>query len=85
MAKLVPNWGLSAQPGSTYYLQKFNHDVFGIVEHGSNLSTEYLFDECAGPKNTDHNISYLTQNYQNGVDVCISSWIIPAARTKITT
>ena len=60
MAKLVAYWGLSAQPVSTYYLQKFNHDVFGIVEHGSGLSTVYLFDERAGPKNTDHTISYLT-------------------------
>ena len=62
MAKLVPYWGSSAQPGSTYYLQKLNHDVFGIVNHGSGSSTVYLFDERAGPKNTDHTISYLT-NY----------------------
>ena len=54
MAKLVPFWGLSAQPGSTYYLQKLNHDVFGIVNHGSASSCVYLFDERAGPKNTDH-------------------------------
>ena len=60
MAKLVPYWGLSAQPGSTYYLQKLSHDVFGIVNHGSGLSTVYLFDEQAGPKNTDHTVSYLT-------------------------
>ncbi len=60
MSKLVPYWGLSAQPGSTYYLQKLNHDVFGIVNHGSNLSTGYLFDERVGPKNTDHTVSHLT-------------------------
>ena len=59
-SKLIPYWGLSAQPGSTYYLQKLNHDVFGIVNHGSSSSTVYLFDERAGPKNTDHTISYLT-------------------------
>lgn len=60
MGKLIPYWGFSAQPGSTYYLQKLNHDIFGIVNHGSGLSTVYLFDESVGPKNTDHTISYLT-------------------------
>lgn len=60
MAKLVPYWGMSAQPGSTYYLQKLNHDVFGIVNHGPGSSSVYLFDERAGPKNTDHTILYLT-------------------------
>jgi len=38
MCKLVPYWGLSAQPGSIYYLLLLNHDVFGIVNHGSRLS-----------------------------------------------
>lgn len=60
MAKLTPYWGLSAQPGATYYLQKLTHDVFGIVNHATGSSTVYLFDERAGPKNTDHTISYLT-------------------------
>ena len=60
MCKLVPYWGMSAQPGSTYYLQKLNHDIFGIVDHSCNSSTVYLFDERVGPKNTDHTISYLT-------------------------
>ena len=53
MTKLVPYWFFSVQPGSTYYLQKLNHDVFGIVNHGSGTYTVYLFDERAGPKNTD--------------------------------
>ena len=35
MCKLVSYWGLSPQPGSTYYLQKFNHYVFGIVNHAT--------------------------------------------------
>ena len=60
MAKLVPYWGHSPQPGSTYYLQKMSHDVFGIVNHGTNASTVYLFDERVGPKNTDHTVSYTT-------------------------
>ena len=58
--KLVPYWGMSDQPGSTYYLQKLNHDIFGVVNHGSNSSAVYLFDETAGPKNTDHTLSFLT-------------------------
>ena len=60
MAKLTPYWGSSAQPGATYYLQKLTHDLFGIVNHATGLSTVYVFDERAGPKNTDHTISYLT-------------------------
>ena len=60
MCKLVPYWGLSAQPGSTYYLQKLNHDAFGIVNHAQNMFTVYLFDERVGPKNIDHTVSYLT-------------------------
>jgi len=27
MSKLVPSWGLSPQPGSTYYLQKLSNDI----------------------------------------------------------
>ena len=38
MSKLVPYWGLSAQPGSTYYLQKLSHDIFRIVDHGQKAS-----------------------------------------------
>ena len=29
MSKLVPSWGVSPQPGITYYLQKLSHDIFG--------------------------------------------------------
>ena len=60
MAKLVPYWGLSPQPGSMYYLQKFSHDVFGIVNHATNSSAVYLFDERVGPKCTDHTVSYIS-------------------------
>ena len=59
MAKLVPYWGQTAQPGSTYYLQKQSHDVFGIVDHSCGTSTVYLFDEHIEAKNTDHTVSYL--------------------------
>ena len=61
MCKLVPYWGLTAQPGCTYYLQKLNHDIFGIVNHANELSSVFLFDERVGPKNTDHTISYLCE------------------------
>ena len=60
MSKLLPNWGLSPQPGSTYYLQKLSHDIFGIVNHSNGKSAIYIFDECCGPTNTDHTMLYLT-------------------------
>ena len=60
MSKLLPHWGDSPQPGSTYYLQKLSHDLFGIVNHATNRSTIYLFDERVGPKNTDHTLSLIT-------------------------
>ena len=56
MSKLVPYWGLSPQPGSTY-LQKLTHDIYGIVNHATNISAVYVFDERVGPKKTDHTIS----------------------------
>ena len=31
MCKLVPYWGMSPQPGSTYYLQKLNHDILLLL------------------------------------------------------
>ena len=65
MSKLIPNWGSSPQPGSTYYLQKLSHDILGIVNHATSRSTVYLFDERAGPKNIDHTLSYVTDISQN--------------------
>lgn len=88
MGKLIPNWGQSAQPGSTYYLQKLHHDILGIVNHASGSSAVYLFDERAGPKNTDHTISYLTHYsapFQSGCAESIFSWIIRVVRTKTST
>lgn len=60
MQKLVPYWGQSPQPGSTYYLQKLNHDILGMVNHSTGASHVYLFDERTGPKNTDHTVSYFS-------------------------
>ena len=58
-SKLIPYWGKTAQPGSTYYLQKVSHDVFGIVDHREGCKHITLFDERIGPKNTDHTLSIM--------------------------
>ena len=59
MSKLLPYWGSSQQPSSTYYMQKASYDLFGIVDHRTEAGFVYLFSECIGPKNTDHTFSYL--------------------------
>ena len=73
MQKLVPYWGFSPQPGSTYYLQKLSHDILGIVNHSTGKTQLYIFNETVGPKNTDHTVSYL-QHYicQSGK---VPSWV----------
>jgi len=53
MGKLVPYRGESPQPGSTYYYQKFNHDVFGIVNHATNK-----YDWIYGNRSKSHIGSY---------------------------
>ena len=73
MQKLIPYWGLSSQPGSTYYFQKLSHDIFGIVDHRENQSMLYIFDETVGPKNTDHTISLLMDYVRNST--AFPSWI----------
>ena len=37
-SKLIPSWGKTEQPGSTYYLQKVSHEIFGIVDHSNDNS-----------------------------------------------
>lgn len=64
--KLIPYWGRSEQPGSTYYLQKVSYDIFGLVDHRNDSKSIIIFDETVGPKNTDHTISFLSQ-YVNGI------------------
>ena len=59
-SKLIPSWGKTEQPGSTYYLQKVSQDVFGVVDHSKNNSVVYLFNKRVGPKYTDHTLSFLT-------------------------
>lgn len=66
-SKLTPHWGLSAQPGETYYLRKLSHNIFGIVDHTHAKNAVYVLDERAGgAKNADITISladhYLCQN-----------------------
>lgn len=50
---------MSNQLGSTHYLQKLSHNLFGIVNHANSTSAVYFFDETVGPKNTDHTLSFL--------------------------
>ena len=61
MSKNLPFWGESPQPATTYYQMKLVCDLFGIVDHSKKASNHtYICDELvAGPKNTDHTISFL--------------------------
>ena len=52
-------------------IQKFNHDVLGIVNHADKTS-----DERVGPKNTDHAVSYISNS------LCESS-LVPAWVRKV--
>ena len=70
MSKLIPFWGMSPQPGSTYCLQKLSNDIFGIVDHSHGESTVYIFDERLGPKHSDHTILYISHYLTT-----IPSWI----------
>ena len=63
-SKLIPSWGKTEQPGSTYYLQKVSHNLFGIVDHSTDESVMYIFDERIGPQNTDHTLSFMTLFWQ---------------------
>ena len=64
LQKLVPYWGSSPQPGSTYYLQKLSYDLFGIVDHRNESSAVYIFDERVGTKTADHTISYILHYFK---------------------
>ena len=73
MSKNLPFWGESPQPAKTYYQMKLVCDVFGIVNHSEKASNHtYICDElAAGPKNTDHTISFLN----HFIDMQIDSWV----------
>ena len=64
--KLIPHWGRTEQPGSTYYLQKVSYDIFGLVDHRDGSKSITIFDETVGPKNTDHTITFLSR-YVDGI------------------
>ena len=59
MTKLIPQWGVTAQPGISYYLRKVSHDLFGIIDHRDGTNFVPVFSELVGPKNTDHTVSLL--------------------------
>ena len=72
MGKLIPHWGYTAQPSSSYYKQKLSYDNFGVVCHGSPDTFFYLFHEgAAGSKCADHTISCLDHFIQTHVP----SWV----------
>ena len=73
MSKLLPHWGHSPQPSSTYYLQKVSYDIYGIVDHRDGSGHLYLMNATAGPKNTDHTISYLMHYLKSSAKV--PSWV----------
>lgn len=59
-SKLVPYWGMSAQPGCTYFLQKLGPWCIWHC-HGSGKSAVYLCNETVGPKNTNHMLELVQQ------------------------
>ena len=73
MSKLLPHWGHSPQPSSTYYLQTVPYDFYGIVDHRDGSGHLYLVNETAGPKNTDHTISYHMHYLKSSGNV--PSWV----------
>ena len=73
MSKLLPYWGDSPQPSSTYYLQKVSYDIFGIVDHRDGVGHLYILNETIGPKNTDHTLSYLFHYIKS--TMAVPDWI----------
>lgn len=73
ISKNLPFWGETPQPAKTYYQMKLVCDVFGIVDHSRKTSNHtYICDElAAGPKNTDHTISFLN----HFIDTEVDSWV----------
>jgi len=89
-SKLNPSWGQTEQPGSTYYLQRVSHDIFGVTDHSNNNSLAYLLDECIGPKTlTILYHSWLTTGISSiithGFIDLPSSSTMPQALTRIST
>ena len=88
MTKLIPFWGETAQPAITYYLRKVSHNLFGIVDHRDEAKYITVFDECIGPKNSDHTVSLLTYYIKHSGLVPhwvkrVFSWIMQHQQTRI--
>ena len=73
MSKLLPFWGHSAQPRSTYYLQKVSYDLYGIDDNRQESEHLYTFNETIGAKNTDHSFSYILYYLKSTGKV--ASWV----------
>ena len=90
-SKLIPNWGTTEQPGSTYYLQK----VSRYLGHSGPLRRAlciHIFDERIGLKNIDHKVSHsspcvgvASPSSTRGYDVLPSFSITPPVPTRIAT
>ena len=71
MTKLVPHWGFSPQPGSTYYFHKLSHDILGIVNHSDKTSCIYIFRWAHRPEKhrpycfVHHQLSMWQRNHAN--------------------
>ena len=84
MSKLVPYWGMSAQPGCTYYLQKLSLKLLIMV---GNLLLLIFMMNAVDLKIliTQYRTSLIfSRNYLFGSVVITSSWITLLVSIKIT-
>jgi hypothetical protein len=66
MAKLVPHWGRSAQPGGSYYKMKLSTDICVLVDHMTNKADIIVFDEKMGSKNSNHTLTVHSYSLPTG-------------------
>ena len=89
MSKLVPSWGMSPQPGSTYYLQKLSHDIFGIDDYSTKKVEHLHFRGTIGSQELrSHDIISSPLPIQcphRGLKEYAYSWTTRAAQTKMCT
>ena len=57
LSKLLPQWGYSTQPGSSYYRMKLAHDIMGVVFHSGSQNFRYVFHEGIGCPKTSNLIT----------------------------
>jgi len=66
MVKLLPHWGKSPQPSKTYYYQKLQHHIFGIVDHRTQKNFVYVTENSiGGAKDSNHVLSHLDHYVKN--------------------